>query len=328
MEIIKSNAELIKLDNPLQMIELAGRTCYKSEDKITETSAIGFVDRMCKSKHTAMLEHGTITFRVDTITPDLPNVLTSIPYIRWIKKGFTHYVTVSVAHLIKYMNADYDNMLEKNSETFNIKLAHNILQTMCVEFYKKYFDRVLVVDHGYKYEHKNVHIVEDILSIPALTLEEWKELATVSMKFTCDRGVSHELVRHRVSVAQESTRYCNYAKTDKFGSMKFIEPADFENWPAEAVELVKKANEFAESTYNALINLGLTPQQSREVLNNGLKTEVVLTMSPNQWEHFLNLRSVGTTGAPHPDMKIVGDIAYDIYNTLVYETSEKIRHRK
>lgn len=327
MEIIKSNAELIKLDNPLQMIELAGRTCYKSEDKITETSAIGFVDRMCKSKHTAMLEHGTITFRVDVVTSDLPNVFTSIPYLRWVKKNVITYVTVSVAHLVKYMNGDYDKMLEKNGDSYNIKLAHNIFQTMCVEFYKKYFDRELIVDHRYSYKHMNVHIVEDILSIPNLTLEEWKELATLSMKFLCDRGVSHELVRHRVSVAQESTRYCNYAKTDKFGSMKFIEPADFENWPAEAVELVKKANEFAENTYNALINLGLTPQQSREVLNNGLKTEVVLTMSPNQWEHFLNLRSVGTTGAPHPDMKIVGDIAYDIYNKCIYEVSEQLGYR-
>ena len=124
-----------------------------------------------------------------------------------------------------------------------------------------------------------------------------------TVKFITDRGVSHELVRHRVfSFAQESTRYCNYSK-DKFGSeLTFIEPT----WYDQAhISIKNDFNTFlinSEEAYFNLLNNQYTPQQARQVLPNALKTEIVLTAFESDWVHFFNLRALGLTGAPHPDM--------------------------
>lgn len=124
----------------------------------------------------------------------------------------------------------------------------------------------------------------------------------VTVKFTCDRGVSHEFVRHRVfSFAQESTRYCNYSK-DKFGhEITYIEPC-WEMQPDEK-ELFLLQLEQAQNTYNALISSGWTPQQARAILPNSLKTELIMTGFVEDWEYFFSLRAKGTTGAPHPQAK-------------------------
>lgn len=139
----------------------------------------------------------------------------------------------------------------------------------------------------------------------------------ITVHFVCDRGVSHEFVRHRVmSFAQESTRYCNYSK-NKFGNeLTFIIPC----WVGEGQEnasledrdicgntyadLCFKENlAKAERAYFTLIKQGWTPQQARAVLPNSLKTELVVTGFTSDWEHFFGLRARGTTGAPHPQAK-------------------------
>lgn len=124
----------------------------------------------------------------------------------------------------------------------------------------------------------------------------------ITVKFTCDRGVSHEFVRHRVfSFAQESTRYCNYSK-DKFGNeITYIEPC-WEMQPDEK-ELFLLQLEQAQNAYNALISSGWTPQQARAILPNSLKTELVMTGFVDDWSYFFDLRARGTTGAPHPQAK-------------------------
>jgi len=133
------------------------------------------------------------------------------------------------------------------------------------------------------------------------------ERATV--KFICDRGVSHEIVRHRASFAQESTRYCNYG-SDRFDGITFIEPSTLDEWNEEDKDRFYSAMEYAEGIYLHMIESGLTPQQARAVLPNALKTEVIMTASLEQWRHFFNLRYFGSTGSPHPDMKHVAEIAY------------------
>ena len=135
------------------------------------------------------------------------------------------------------------------------------------------------------------------------------------MRFTTDRGVSHELVRHRpFSFAQESTRYVNYSK-EQFGGgdIKFIKPAGFDDWTLDMKQHFEMALREAEMVYNRLIADGATPQQARAVLPNAVKTEIVVTGNDAEWQHFFNLRSKGITGAPHPDMKIVADMALDLY---------------
>lgn len=138
------------------------------------------------------------------------------------------------------------------------------------------------------------------------------EHASISLRFICDRGVTHELVRHRLaSYSQESTRYCNYSN-GKFGNeITVIEPCFWEENSPE-YQMWKKACEFSETMYMDLLNEGATPQQARSVLPNSLKTEIVVTMNVREWRHFLEMRLVGIAGAPHPQMVELAKLAYDI----------------
>lgn len=143
------------------------------------------------------------------------------------------------------------------------------------------------------------------------------EHGVVSLKFICDRGVSHELVRHRIaSYSQESTRYCNYSQ-GRFGNeITVIKPCFFSE-DSRGYETWKRACEFAESYYLDMLKLGRSPQEARSVLPNSLKTEIVVTMNLRQWRHFCSLRYFGTTGKPHPQMVEVAQKAfyllYDLY---------------
>lgn len=140
--------------------------------------------------------------------------------------------------------------------------------------------------------------------------EAMLEHSILSVKFICDRGVSHELVRHRLaSFAQESTRYCNYSK-DKFGNeLTFIDPFFFcqkgicnrDNGLLYNIWLDEC--ESAENAYLKLLELGATPQEARSVLPNSIKTEVVVTMNYREWRHFFKLRAARFTGPAHPQME-------------------------
>lgn len=186
MKIVNESFEIlsnISENEILKFIEFAGRTCYKSEEKITDESAIAFCKNLIKRQHYAMLEH-----------------------------------------------------------------------------------------------------------------------ASISVKFIIDRGVSHEIVRHRIaSYAQESTRYCNYSK-DKFGNEitvinlkeHFKNPLSFDVWYDACL--------YAEKAYFKLLELGESPQIARSILPTCTKTEIVCTFNVREWFHFFNLRAIGTTGAPHPQM--------------------------
>lgn len=128
------------------------------------------------------------------------------------------------------------------------------------------------------------------------------EHASVSVKFIVDRGVSHEIVRHRMaSYCQESTRYCNYAG-DKFGEeITVIAPCFFEKG-SDACSAWETACLAAEKQYFALLKEGRTPQEARAVLPTSLKTELIMTANLREWRHFFKLR---TPRAAHPQMREV-----------------------
>ena len=305
MKLIKPSFSIIEqqagLEGVYKQIEKVGRVCYKSEDKITEDSAKGFVDRMIKSGHGAMLEHGTIYMEfVPYKNHPMPKFYIYNPYSKVVECGGNMYVTTNMRVLVE-----------------NERL--NDLQYICkpTEFHEK----------------------------------------RVCVHFVCDRGVSHEFVRHRVmSFAQESTRYCNYSK-DKFGNeLTFIIPCwldipegraywhdginyrvgsteenpfgesvNFKAWVNKKSNYVEvcdyiQALDSAEEAYFRLMDkwenrvadrrytTGFkgnpwTPQQARAVLPNALKTELVITGFTSDWNHFFDLRARGTTGAPHPQAK-------------------------
>ena len=122
----------------------------------------------------------------------------------------------------------------------------------------------------------------------------------VTVRFVCDRGVTHELVRHRIaSFSQESTRYCNYSQ-DRFGSeLTFIKPC-FWNKDDENYKLWAEAMENIEKTYNQMISNGAKPEEARSILPNSLKTEIVVTMNMREWRHYFKLR---TSPAAHPQTR-------------------------
>lgn len=157
----------------------------------------------------------------------------------------------------------------------------------------------------------------------------------ITAKFICDRGVSHEFVRHRVfSFAQESQRYCNYNK-DKFNNeLTFIKPTwldiptgDYTYWDGDWCDIdnmkiqLPSDNGVADNflwclnnagmQYRLLINKGLKPQEARGVLPNATKTELVMTGFESDWEHFFELRC---SGAAHPDAKKLADELKSLMN--------------
>lgn len=155
------------------------------------------------------------------------------------------------------------------------------------------------------------HITEDGESAKKLITalirsghEAMLEHGIISVKFTVDRGVSHEIVRHRMaSFAQESTRYCNYSG-DKFGNeLTFIKPSFFDGPDRMgAYNRWLKSMEAAEKNYMKLMSLGAKPEEARSVLPNSLKTEIVVTANYREWRHIFALR---TSHRAHPQIREV-----------------------
>lgn len=296
MRLCKPSYEILEqkpgLEGIYEQIELAGRTCYKSVRK-EGTTAKDFVDRMIKSQHYAMLEHGTVYLTVpynsiieyaDSQNPFYRDILCN-PWIKYV---------IDYENDVVYISSNYRWIIENNLK--------NWLQYLCepTEYHEK----------------------------------------RVTVRFTTDRGVSHEFIRHRVfSFAQESTRYCNYSK-DKFGGeITFIIPSwlsieegsygighsfgkgyFYECGDNRVYCSVENKEEFfktlnflktlslSSQVYMSMLNaFELTPQQARQVLPNALKTELVMTGFVSDWGHFFDLRARGTTGVPHPDAKALAE---------------------
>lgn len=287
MKLIKPSFEILEqlpgLEGMYKQIELAGRTCYKSEDKITEDSAKEFVDRMIKSGHGAMLEHGTVYLSLDMTSRE--------QYFKYCYNKFSKANSTG--------NAEYSTW--RGFVTTNL--------------------RVLVENDW----------MEDLQYISEPT-EYHEKRHTV--KFTCDRGVSHEFVRHRVfSFAQESTRYCNYSK-DKFGNeitcilppwlsendlpkgfgytsddwgslicefyYEATEKGKSEGFNIEPIRNFVFALQTSEQLYFSLLKEGWKAQEARSVLPNALKTELVMTGFESDWKHFFELRCPGSA---HPQAR-------------------------
>ena len=281
MKLIETAAVYIPQEDLYKQIELAGRTCYKSEDKITEDSAKAFVDRMIKSNHLAMLEHGTVYL-------DLPNSA-------------------------RNFNAVEEYALNKYSRLIIIRLDDKVHNFITTNF------RVLV-EHNWR---------DDLQYICEPT--EYHE-KRYTFKVTTSIGVSREGNRHRAgSIAEQSTRFCNY-NTGKFDNqISFCIPAwltlntgmyELKHLTIDGVSDTyvvgdgyltpvsddSPENKFImrrmsnEQDYLEDINDGLKPQQAREDLPLCTATEVVYTAFASDWKHFFDLRYFETTGAVHPNM--------------------------
>ena len=198
MKIIKPSIEILdelNLEAILKKLEIAGRVCYKSEDKITPESAVKFISSILKRGHESVIEHFSF-----------------------------------------------------------------------------------------------------------------------SVKFIVDRGVSHEIVRHRLaSYSQESTRYCNYTKDGFGGEITVIEPIFLERG-TRGYDIWRQACVNAEQAYFDILDWGGTPEEARDVLPMSLKTEIIMTANLREWRHFLRLR---TSEAAHPQIR-------EVANMLLTELNHKL----
>lgn len=324
MKIVKPSVEIMRRgvasDNftPEQFIEKVGRTCYKSEDKITDDSAAKFVGNLIKRGHEAMIEHWNLIFEVpeenvyNEIRSDWNTLLQGAnipleerlrPYLR-----FTDYTDFAVLdgntrYLVSGNMRAWRDFVKACVRGFGLlpQYLWGLVQNYPL-FFSEYQDYI-----------PKVFINGALIPVYAneLSEEERRIHQDVTMKFICDRGVSHEMVRHRVaSFAQESTRYCNYSG-DKFGaeitvvrpSWCGVDSATFQHWEAGCKR--------AEASYFDLIERGCAPQEARSVLPNSTKTEIIVTMNLDGWNHFFGLRD---DPAAQPDMREVATMAHCMYD--------------
>lgn len=285
MKIQKPQYE-IWMQNPgelgiYQQIERAGRVCYKSENNTTEDSAKPFVGRMIEHEHYAMLEHGTV------------------------------YMTCNHGELPLYANNK--------------------------------FSHVNTID-GKDYITTNLRVMAENKTLEDLKyrtdFEKGKHELRITVHFTTQIAITREYNRHRAnSMAEQSTRYCNYTK-NKFGSEICINlptwvKGDLETNDEKFVELCEDvaneetndwtpidawlfANQAAEFAYMKLIAMGCKPQEARVILPLDTNTELVHTAFVSDWKHFFDLRALGTTGAPHPDAKILAEPLYEEFKERGY----------
>ena len=328
---------------PYQFIEKIGRTCYKSEDKITEDSAVKFVQGLVKRKHLAMIEHYWVHLKYTGSVEDL-------------KKGFEMFAECDSSFRestdilrYAYITKSYDTFLsaplrvffDMVSSMYNYDLVAKPINPVVDEMLScigNYFPEIFPQCFSYRNtihfrimqeEEFCTELFSQMEGMPdSIINEELMKHTTHTVLFVCDRGVSHELVRHRpCSFAQESTRYCNYSQ-NKFGEeITVILPFFFDtgmgtNSNSLVYEAWKYSCEVAERKYFELLNYGATPQEARSVLPNSLKTEIIMTANEKEWQHIVDLRAKDVTGPAHPQMK---EIMYPWYEELKEMTGGRIK---
>ena len=279
------------MDGIYRQVERAGRVCYKSEDHCTAESARPFVERMIKSDHTAMLEHATVY------------------------------------------------LLYRDGETALAEQGGDAAGETWQRYERNKFSKVTTVD-GCHYVTTNLRVLAEnqwLADLDHLTEPLAHHERRVTVHFTTQIATTREFNRHRAnSMAEQSTRYCNYSK-DKFGNeisinipewvraLSVEEPAQI-----DFLELAKKvtegqaddyenwlfANLAAERAYMNLIALGRKPQEARAILPLDTNTELIHTAFVSDWKHFFDLRAQGTTGAPHPDAKVLALPLYEEFCRL------------
>ena len=291
MRLIESSYKIIPqeagLDGIYKICEIAGRTAYKSEDKITEGSAKRFVEALMRLNHGAVLEHGTVYLTIPDREPD--------------EFGRMDYGHVGVGNYSanKYSKVTYKNYYQEPNET-----------------QKDYCSKIPRVT---TYVTTNLRVLmennwmQDLKYLCEPTEHHEKR---ITVKFICSRSIAQEATRHRsMSFLMESQRYVAYNK-DKFGGeiayiipdwvklrMDELTEDAFVDCQDKAVKHWWEFLRYAEHEYMELLKLDLKAEEARSVLPNDCKTELVMTGFVKDWEHFFDLRALDKTGKAHPDIK-------------------------
>lgn len=317
MNIIEPSYQILVqsegLDGVFEMIEWAGRTCYKSEKNISDGSAKKFVERMVANKHYAMLEHGTVYLNINYI-PNSPSE------------------KMAMGVWDKYSREPHSRVRQYNKNSAYKESSTGEWGVCVTTNYR------VIIENGW----------EDDLKWMCQRTEFHERRVTVL--FHTQIAISREFNRHRSnSMAESSTRYCNYSK-DKFGSELtinkpvWVSEEEFDNgneelfynrskkgwlnmchdvWNGEhnnfsKLDLWWFANMAAEFSYMKLLEKGCTPQEARAILPLDTSTDLVHTAFISDWMHFFDLRALDKTGKAHPDAKILAKEMYDEFVMLKY----------
>lgn len=300
MKLIKPNVEIIEqqpeLEGLYKQIELAGRTCYKSEDKITEGSAKAFVDRIIASGHGAMLEHGTVYLAIPktTYAPEAINT---------------------------YLHNSYSRVNECNEFIFTDKYGDKVSAWCVTTNYRVLVENDCLEDLEFfceptKYHEKRITVK---WTCDRGILAEFTRHRTFSFAAESTRYCNYSRNKFGNEITFIIPSWLNlpegkYTNWDNdwcdVGELKLLHP--------EVDNLDDAANCFLQSIKNSeyyyfmLLDRGWKPQQARQVLPNALKTELVMTGFESDWKHFFSLRSpkAGATGV-HPDAAYLADMLYD-----------------
>lgn len=286
---------MAKLSLP-ERIERCGRICYKSEEKITKSSAEPFCRKVIELKHNSVLEMATVTLYIIVADKrhviDFMSFMTVVDEMRFLKISLFDDGSLLITGSIRTFKA-----LAENKQCSGLMIARRCFQK--IGFLDKEYSSV----DDYSNEECQFWKVDDHWweMIRMNQQEAYRKHKHVAVKFIVNRAVSHEIVRHRpCSFLQESQRYCRYSE-DKFGSeVSFIKPMFFAEDSSEYA-LWEKAMLETEQLYLKLLKTS-TPQAARTVLPNSCKTEIIVYANLDEWRHIFSQRD---TAAAEPSMREV-----------------------
>lgn len=327
MKIINARYEFVKEPNITRKIERIARICYKSEDKIADGTDIKMLKNLISRQHMAMLEHGDIALVVNQYAYDIAaSLITDMERHGSATAGRTEKCYLRLSHIrdyiisgnvrawfnfftyaLKYEKMDHHPTNTAKTGVLQI-LLRKIIGLICAETGNIFeFDTEFITSNAQESLSSDIiDILNDNISVirdySVLTSEERMLHETFSIIFTCDRGVSHELVRMRdSSFAQESTRYCNYSQNKFSNEITVIKPCF--DWSLAQFEIWKDSCEHDEKTYFKMLNSGATPQEARDNLPQSVKCDIAVTTNLAEWRHIFELRACDKTGPAHPQMK-------------------------
>lgn len=317
MKVISPSVEVWPVDSTdpqsvMRHIERAGRVCYKSEDRITDDSSRQFIGNVIDRGHTAVLEHGSLIIYA---TGDTENYL---------------YALNDTVHFEQFMRLT--RVIDPVRQVFkgvyvsgNIRAWREVIETGLKGYlwipsafeavlgqYGLLFEDLLSINrHDKPGWERPAYDPTECYVVNQKNLQPYERMthAFYTVKFVCDRGVSHEIVRHRLaSYCQESTRYCNYSNAKFCHELTFIKPCFFdkEDEKFRTYQTWENTCKTIEEAYFDLLIDGASAQEARSVLPNSLKTELVMTARADEWLWFFKLRTAETA---HPQMREVARMA-------------------
>ena len=266
-------------------IEICGRICYKSEDKITKLSALGFCKTMVKYKHNSVLEMGVVTYLVES---------EQYPFIDDVPGFIPKFIVVDQVSQNKWL---ITGSVRAIREAYMLLCDNQVVRAIVNDLNKK---------HSCFFVDLDVNGIVPCVNVQGVTTGELEEMSPavqarhfhVAVKFITNRAVTHEIVRHRpCAFLQESQRYCRYSE-NKFGNrVTFVKPTAFYSDNSPEYEIWEEQMLSAEKAYFKLLETS-TPQAARTVLSNSCKTELIVYANLEQWHHIFHMRAENTAAEP------------------------------